>query len=171
MAFTSRSLLRNWFSRRAAGRPLQRGVPRRLGLEEFEDRLAPATWGNPWPDAAHLTLSFVPDRTPVANQASSLFQTLNAQFHTSNPAAWQQIILRAFQTWAVNANVNVSLQADSGDPVGATGAVQGDSRFGDIRIGAFAIAGGGGSMRGGHGSAQGGHVGERSDREAVREYS
>lgn len=115
----------------------------RLAVERLEDRFLPATWGNPWPDATHLTLSFVPDQTPVANQTSSLFKTLNAQFGTTNPAVWEQVVLRAFQTWAANANVDISVQADGGQPVGATGAVEGDSRFGDIRVGAFAIAAGG----------------------------
>src|SRR5205085_1416820 len=86
---------------------------------------------------------FVPDQTPVANTTSSLFKTLNAQFGTTNPAAWEQVVLRAFQTWAANANIDLSVQADGGQPVGGTGAVEGDSRFGDIRVGAFAIAAGG----------------------------
>ena len=29
-------------------------------LEPLEDRLAPAIFGNPWPDATRLSVSFVP---------------------------------------------------------------------------------------------------------------
>ena len=34
-------------------------------LETLEDRTVPVTWGNPWPDALHLTLSFAPDGTNI----------------------------------------------------------------------------------------------------------
>src|SRR5262249_2818468 len=40
----------------------------------------------------------------------------------------------AFQTWAVNANINLGVVPDQGQPFGTTGLPQGDSRFGDIRI-------------------------------------
>ena len=53
-----------------------------LRAEVLEDRCTPATFGNPWPDATHLTLSFVPDGTQVASHSSNLFQALNAAgFH------------------------------------------------------------------------------------------
>jgi hypothetical protein len=103
----------------------------RLKLERLEDRCTPATWGNPWPDAAHLTLSFVPDGTPIGNSTSSLYSLLN---RTMPMAAWQGTILRAFQTWAANASINVGVVADNGAPYGVPGVIQGDSRFGDIRI-------------------------------------
>lgn len=112
----------------------------RLNVENLEMRMAPATWGNPWPDAAHLTLSFVPDGTQVGNHQSNLTQALNSQLKTSNVAAWEQTILRAFQTWAVNANINVSVVPDGGQPIGTTGAFQGDARFGDIRVAAFPMS-------------------------------
>jgi hypothetical protein len=41
-----------------------------LRVEVLEDRCVPATWGNPWPDANHLTLSFAPDGTQVGNNTS-----------------------------------------------------------------------------------------------------
>jgi Matrixin len=103
----------------------------RLMLEQLEDRITPTNSGMPWLDPQHMTLSFAPDGTDTGNGSSMLFQALNAQVPT---ATWQQEILRAFQTWAVNANINIGLMADSGDPLGAPGLVQGDSRFGDIRI-------------------------------------
>src|ERR1700732_709818 len=110
---------------------------RPLALERLEDRLTPATWGIPWPDAQHLTLSFVPDRTTGGLSPSNLFQDLNALAPT---ATWQREVLRAFQTWAINGNANIALVTDGGQPMGSPGAIQGDSRFGDIRIAAATAA-------------------------------
>ena len=104
-----------------------------LQIESLEDRAVPTTFGVPWGDARNLTLSFVPDGTAIAGHSSTLFQTLNATLPT---AAWQQTILKAFQTWAVNANINVALVADGGQPLGVAGDSQHDPRFGDIRVGA-----------------------------------
>jgi len=105
----------------------------RLVLEQLEDRLAPAIYGTPWPDPEQLTLSFAPDSTLGGISASNLFQTLNAVAPTST---WEREILRAFQTWAVNGNINIAVVPDGGQPLGTSGAVQGDPRFGDIRIAA-----------------------------------
>src|ERR1700687_2511381 len=104
----------------------------RLFLEVLEDRLTPAAWGIAWPNPGHLTLSFVPDGTAVSNAQSSLFKTLNANAPSS--AAWKAEILRALQTWAINANINIAVVPDGGQPLGASGAAQGDPRFGDVRI-------------------------------------
>jgi hypothetical protein len=106
-------------------------------LERLEDRCTPATWGNPWPNPGHLTLSFVPDGTQVGDKTSSLFQKLNALAPTKT---WEMEILRAFQNWAVQANINISVVADQGLPLGSPGAMQGDARFGDIRIAAVPLA-------------------------------
>jgi len=103
-------------------------------LEHLEDRCTPALWGNPWPDATHLTVSFAPDGTLVAGQNSTLFSTL-----ASHPG-WQTDILRALQTWAVQAGVNFSLVSDGGQALGVAGRPQGDLRFGDVRIAAGAFA-------------------------------
>ncbi|HEX4591132.1 MAG TPA: hypothetical protein VH120_14435, partial [Gemmataceae bacterium] len=111
---------------------------RRLNIERLEDRVTPSTSGITWPDGDHLTLSFVPDGTSVSGYKSNLFQTLNAVGATP---AWQQAILQAFQTWAAQANLNVGVVADGGQPLGTSGAVQGDSRFGDIRIAAAPLGG------------------------------
>jgi hypothetical protein len=108
-----------------------------LCVERLEDRLTPASWGNPWPDPQHLTLSFAPDGTPIGGQTSNLFQTMSALGPTS---VWQTALLRAFQTWAVEANINIGVVSDQGLPFGTAGAIQGDSRFGDIRLGANPMA-------------------------------
>ena len=110
------------------------GTSRRLVVEELEARTAPAAFGIPWQDARHLTLSFAPDGTPISGHQSNLFRALGPQFPT--PADWQAVIVAAFQTWAINANISVGLTADSGAPFGVAGPSQGDPRFGDIRIGA-----------------------------------
>src|SRR5947207_1643291 len=105
-----------------------------LLLERLEDRCTPATYGNAWPDAEHLTLSFAPDGTQVSDRGSVLFQLLSGVAPT---AVWQREIVRAFQTWAVNAKVNVGVVGDSGVPLGTPGLIQGDDRFGDIRVAAY----------------------------------
>src|SRR4051812_19117703 len=98
----------------------------KLTLESLEDRMVPATFGIPWPNPGHLTLSFVPDGTQVGNQQSQLFKLLDAVAPTPT---WQNTILQAFQTWAARTNINLSLAADNGSPLGTVGPLQGDSRF------------------------------------------
>jgi hypothetical protein len=111
-----------------------------LFLERLEERSTPSTSGVTWPDGAHLTLSFVPDGTRVSPTAGSdLFATLDA---VAARAAWQGEIVRAFQTWAARTNVNVGIVADGGQPLGAAGTVQGDARFGDVRIAAAPLPSG-----------------------------
>src|SRR5262245_49764817 len=105
---------------------------RRLHIEPLEDRRTPAIFNVPWADGQNLTISFVPDGTAVDNQTSNLFQSLQAS--GLSVEVWQREILRAFQTWAENANLNLGVVVDGGHPLGASGLPQGDSRFGDIRI-------------------------------------
>ena len=115
----------------------RRNRHRPLDLEYLEIRAVPATFGVPWADPSRLTLSFAPDGTPIAAHTSTLFQTLNAQQPT---AVWQREILQAFQTWAVQANINIGLVSDGGQAFGIPGPSQHDPRFGDIRVGAQAMA-------------------------------
>jgi hypothetical protein len=49
-------------------------------------------------------------------------------------------VLQAFQAWADTANVDFGLVADGGQPFGVDGLAQRDPRFGDVRIGAIALA-------------------------------
>src|SRR4051794_17522406 len=110
---------------------------RKLTCESLEDRAVPATFGVPWSDPSHLTLSFAPDGTTIAGHTSTLFQTMGARQPTAD---WERATLQAFQTWAVNANINIGLVADGGQAFGIAGNAQHDPRFGDIRIGAQAMA-------------------------------
>ena len=68
-----------------------------------------------------------------------VFQTLNATIPT---ATWQEQIEQAASLWEDSANLNLSLVSDDGLPLGTSGDQQGDSRFGDIRIGAVPLPSG-----------------------------
>ena len=70
----------------------------------------------------------------MAGAKSDLFTSLAADGYVA-PAAWQKETLRALQTWAAATNLNFGLVADGGQAFGTPGSVQGDTRFGDIRIG------------------------------------
>ena len=104
-------------------------------VEPLEDRCVPANFGLPWLDPRHLTLSFAPDGTSLLGQGSTLTQFLSSRLG-GDTATWQREILRAFQTWAVNGNINIAVTPDAGQAFGTVGAALNDPRFGDIRLGA-----------------------------------
>jgi hypothetical protein len=115
-------------------------TPRRrlgTGFEHLEDRSLPTAFGIPWPDPGHLSLSFVPDGASTPTGPSQLYSTLNA---VAPAPVWQREILRAYQTWAAQTNIDVRLVPDAGYALGTAGAVQGDTRFGDVRVAAAAQA-------------------------------
>ena len=105
----------------------------KLHVERVEDRTVPANFGLPWL-SSNVTVSCVPDGTPVDGVKSTLHATLAA--NGLSPAVWQGEILRAFQTWAAVGNLNFGVVGDGGQAVGTAGRLQGDTRFGDIRISA-----------------------------------
>jgi len=109
---------------------MKRSSPPRLSVTKLEDRITP-TWGVPWYDPGSLSLSFVPDGTDVSGTPSSLQALLGP-----DSSAWKTEILRAFQTWAVETNINIGLVGDGGQALGINGVAQGDNRFGDIRFAA-----------------------------------
>src|SRR6478752_3999751 len=96
--------------------PHRRSV--RLRVEALEDRVTPALFGLPWPDASHLTVSFAPDNTAITGGNSDLFASLDSQL---GRAVWQNAILRAMQTWASQANVNFGVVGDGGQAFGVSG--------------------------------------------------
>ncbi len=123
-------------------------------LEILEDRITPTTYGIPWPDPQHLTVSFVPDGTAIGSpesgqsqgpysadespETSDLCATLAADGLTCS--VWQGQILSALQTWAAATNIDLTVVPDSGAPLGTAGALEGDPNFGDIRIAAAPLS-------------------------------
>lgn len=107
---------------------------KRLQIELLEDRNL-LSFDSFWLDPTSLRLSFAPDGTSIGPYSSSLWSTLEAEAADRN---WQYEILRAAQSWAIHANINIGLTTDDGSAFGSEGLAQGDSRFGDIRVGAFA---------------------------------
>jgi hypothetical protein len=106
---------------------------RHLGVEKLEDRTVPTQFGNPWPIADRITVSFAPDGTDVAGGQSNLSSALGGMGAES---VWKAEITRAFQTWAAVTNVNFAVVSDNGAGFGTAGPVQGSPNYGDIRISA-----------------------------------
>ena len=104
--------------------------------ESLEKREMMAAFGFPWPNAHHLTVSFAPDGTHVGDSSSKLFAKLDAVEPTEN---WKSEVLRAFEAWAAEANVDFGVVPDNGEEFGVTGLSRGDTRFGDIRIAAIGL--------------------------------
>ena len=103
--------------------------------ESLEHRklLTSLTWDNP----EDLTTSLAPDGTLIAGRPSTFNQTFSS---LGTPSQLRRWILESFQTWTQHANVNVGLVPDGGQAFGSPGEVQGDTRFGDIRIGAVSMS-------------------------------
>jgi hypothetical protein len=130
---------------RFPARPVAR--PRfRPAVEPLESRLVPyATSGYLWPNPELITLSFVPDGTIIGSNSngyiySNLFATFNAHSGWTT-ATWQKQILKAFQAWADQTNINIAVVPDSGAPLGTGYDEQGDPHFGDIRISGYNFGG------------------------------
>jgi hypothetical protein len=113
--------------------PIRRAFPR---LELLESRMVLySVSGDAWPNPQLVTLSFVPDGTNLGGVTSNLFSTFNAEFGST--AAWENVILKAAQSWAQQTNINFSLVSDSGAAEGSGNYQQGDPTMGDIRISGF----------------------------------
>jgi len=109
---------------------------RRLLVEALETRMLLDAEGVPW-SAPNLTISFAPDGTNVAGYESTLFQSFEA---LGDATAWQDAIMRGFETWAQYSVASISTVADNGDSFGTPGPTQGDPRFGDVRVAAIPMA-------------------------------
>ncbi len=106
-------------------------------LEGLEDRfLLYATTGTQWAKPKLITYSFVPDGTSIGGVPSNLQAKLNSKFATSD---WKAQFAKAATVWQKMANVNFTLVSDNGSALGVSGNQQNDSRFGDIRIGGYAM--------------------------------
>ncbi|RIK82505.1 MAG: hypothetical protein DCC68_06330 [Planctomycetota bacterium] len=112
--------------------------PRHLSHEHLEQRLVMyGLTGYQWTNTT-VSASFLPDGTSSEGYSSNLFTLLDA---VAPRATWQREFARALQTWANVSNLNFHFVADNGAASGASGSAQGDSRFGDIRLGAHDIGG------------------------------
>jgi hypothetical protein len=115
----------------------------RPALEHLESRLVPyAATGNAWPNPQLITISFVPDGTVLAlgnggQITSNLFATFNNIPGVTSPSVWQDIILKAAQSWAAQTNINFAVVPDDGSAAGTGLFQQGAPDIGDIRIGGF----------------------------------
>lgn len=114
-------------------------TPFRPALEGLEQRIVPyALSGYQWANV-NVSASFMPDGTITdAGSPSNLVATLNARFPT---AMWQREFARALQTWADVSPLNFRFVSDNGAAAGTPGSAQGDSRFGDIRLGGYVPSG------------------------------
>jgi Matrixin len=120
----------------------RRGLKRAVSpvLEGLETRLLLyATTGGQWAYGSRITYSFIPDGTSIGGTPSNLFQTLNASFATDS---WQAQIEKAAAVWEAVANISLAEVSDNGTAIAAAGNQQGDTRFGDIRIGGMTQASG-----------------------------
>src|SRR5438046_20231 len=110
-------------------------------LEHLEERCVPYAASGLYWSIPNISVSYLPDGTMTNGTPSALFALLDPIAPT---ATWQREYARALQTWADVAEINFHFVADSGLPTDTFGQQQGDSRFGDIRLGAapldFALA-------------------------------
>ncbi|MCG8648463.1 MAG: matrixin family metalloprotease, partial [Pirellulales bacterium] len=107
---------------------------RTLICERLEVRQVLAGFGTAWPNPRSLTVSFPTDQAQIGAYNNALRYVFD---QVTDRLQWQEAALRAFQTWAVETNLNLGLVVDRGDHFGTVGLSQGDPRFGDFRIGAF----------------------------------
>jgi hypothetical protein len=121
--------------------PRVRSHSKSLSIEGLEPRLLLyAANGGVWPHRELVTVSFMPDGTDIGGVPNSLISSMNARFPTVD---WRKEILRGAQSYAAVSNLNFSLASDDGSAFGSPGGSgtdfnsQGDSNFGDIRIGGF----------------------------------
>jgi hypothetical protein len=133
------------FGKSTPSKTLQRSSHQtQLRVEQLESRFVPySITGSAWPNPQLVTLSFVPDgtlMTTVNNTPvySNLFATFNAKFGST--AKWQDAILQAAQSWAQQANINLSVVSDNGTTSGQGSYQQGDRGMGDIRIGGYGFS-------------------------------
>ncbi len=119
---------------------LRSGRRWRPSVEELEERPLQAAdpgyvlSGSSWANPSRITFSFAPDGVAWDGGTNSLNAVLDARLGVG---VWEKQIARALQTWASVANLNVVEVPDSSWNFDVPGVSQGDSRFGDIRIGGY----------------------------------
>ena len=107
-------------------------------VEDLESRkLLYATTGDAWTMPVRVTYSFAPDGTSIGGVASSLFSAMNAKGISA--ATLEAQFEKAAAVWEAVAGVNLVPVSDNGSAYGVSGYQQGDTRFGDIRIGGLPL--------------------------------
>src|SRR5437899_6832939 len=130
----------SFLRRSAAGGLSARRSRCRPAVEQLEDRSVPYalsgfTWANP-----NVSVSLMPDGTLISSgYTSNLFAVYNAAYPQ---ATWQREVARALQSWANVSNLNFHFVPDDGSAQGTAGLAQGDTRFGDIRVGGYNMGSG-----------------------------
>ncbi len=94
-------------------------------------------YGTSWPNPNHITYSIAPDGVFWDHGSNNLNATFNARFGTSG--SWERQIALALATWESVANINIAPVADGPFDLNTLGLAQGDSRFGDIRLGGYSF--------------------------------
>lgn len=92
-----------------------------------------------WP-RTDLTYSFVRDGTRTPTGPSNLFATYNGRYGSSS-TNWIYQFHRAFSAWSAVCPLEFREVQEYGYAMGSAGKVQGDDKFGDIRIGGSANVG------------------------------
>jgi hypothetical protein len=87
-----------------------------------------------------VTYSFMRDGTRLESGRSDIFKVFDAKFGRQT---WQDVFRQQLQRWsdASGGVLTFSEMADGGQAWGTSGREQGDSRFGDIRIGSHRMDG------------------------------
>ncbi len=112
----------------------KRLLSKSVSMETLEDRRLLAAFGTPWPDARDLSISFPAEGVDIGDYANNLHETLD---QVTDRHEWQELVLRAYQTWAIHADINIGLRNDFDVRFGAPGLMTNDPRFGEFRIGAL----------------------------------
>ena len=131
------SRLLNILNRTSGSGNARRRLQSKCEIEGLEVRSLLTTFA--WSDATSLTISFAPDGTDIAGSPNQLNAELN---QLGTPEEWQNTIIHGFQTWLNELGFGISVISDSGAEFGISGATRGDSRFGDVRVGAVPLSSG-----------------------------
>lgn len=91
-----------------------------------------------WSNPERITYSIAPDGVFWDHGTNQLHSTLDASL---GDGKWEREVARALATWQAVANINIVPVGDSKRDLDAPGLAQGDSRFGDIRIGGYTFPG------------------------------
>ncbi|MCC9600167.1 matrixin family metalloprotease [Stieleria sp. JC731] len=105
-----------------------------MRLEVLEQRRLLTTFGEAWPNERELTISFPADGVAIGHGENEIASLLDP---VADRQQWQELLLRAYQTWSIHSGFNVGLRNDFDVRFGTPGLTVGDPRFGEFRIGAF----------------------------------